>query len=804
MLLMWSPDTVTPNVRYNVYRKEASEPSWPGTPMNPTPIGPITNCTQFKGIIPTTSSTWQMLSYALGDSTGGIPPVTPLANVCSVASLSTGSEKWQRIQVFAGYLPDVAQVMGQAFLDNTVTSGKTYSYRVIRVSGGTELKRLPESEVTIKAGTPGTIPTPGSLQAVAGDSKVQVLWSIPASAKFQSFDVRRATAPGGPWRKVSDVDFSAAVASTINQDTVVPEKHGFTDYQRYDSTGTPISHNVPNPPGADVVVNGPQNGVAYYYQVRHKDPLGNPGTWSATVSATPQDSTRPATPYGLSVTAMEEMNGFQVRWNRVAVDIQGNQEAVLGYRIYRYENPEDPNVGATQVGGTIPQPGDTSIHLEYFDTSPGLRNDCGDKTYYYRLQAVDSSGNLSFRSVAVGDALKDTTRPDNVKGTETEGFNDFIQVRWDLNADCDISEYRIYRAYCNYGDWFPCPPDRDAKGPTLDFYKQYIAIFNDKPGPSTPTTHYDPKTGKPSNLPDCGGPFQLIGSITHEEAKSRKEATGKAWFNDETVPTESPICYAYIVKAVDRSQNESGYMPIPDPSSEIILCERLRDKTPPGPAIVAGLFARDSTVIVEWIGPPVQDIAAYHVYRSENENGPYTWAGGRTVVPPPGTGIILTEPYKPPPVVGCDSIPLVSRDWMSAGKVVDTVEPRDIYWYRVVGVDQQGNETPPDSAVGVSTFTFKSNREIPPDITGITPVDGPCALSIQWTPSYNADSAIGFAVFRCKNAGGDYYQVGSVVKDNVFVDNTVARNVTYWYRVAMLKKDGSLSQLSTPKHGVHP
>src|SRR5690606_22798722 len=143
-------------------------------------------------------------------------------------------------------------------------------------------------EITITAGTPGAIPTPGGPRGVAGDSKVQVLWNIPGSAKFQGFDVQRAPAPGGPWTRVSDVDFSATISSTINQDTLVPDRHGFTDYQRYDSTGAPVSHAVPNPPGADVNVDGPRDGVTYHYRVRHKDPLGNGGAWSATVSATPR------------------------------------------------------------------------------------------------------------------------------------------------------------------------------------------------------------------------------------------------------------------------------------------------------------------------------------------------------------------------------------------------------------------------------------------------------------------------------------------------------------------------------------
>lgn len=804
VLLMWGPDSTTPGVRYNVYRKPAASATWPGSPLNGTPLGPVTNCPQFKTVIPEGSNTWNMLSYALADSTGGIPPVTPLVNVCAITSLVVGTEKWRRVQVFAGFMPNVAQAMGQSYTDNTATAGQSYTYRVVRVSGGSELPVLAGSEVTITAGTPGAIPTPGGLQAVAGDSKIQVLWSIPASAKFQGFDVQRSLAPGGPWAKVSDVDFSATISSTINQDTLIPDRHGFTDYQRYDSTGAPVAHAVPNPPGPDVNVNGPQDGVTYHYRARHKDPLGNGGAWSGTVSATPHDSAKPTVPQGLNVTAIESMNGFQIRWNRVTHDIEGHREAMRGYRVYRYEQTEDPNSGATAVGGIVVQPGDTAITVTFFDTSPGLRSPCGDKTWYYRIEAIDSAGNASYRSIAVGDALKDTTRPDDVKGTEAEGFDDYIQVRWDLNTDCDINEYRIYRAYCNYGDWLPCP-DRNYDRETQEILRKYLSDFGqrDPSGPTT-TTHYDPKKLNPSMPYDCGGPFELIGTITHEEAKERRESAGKAYFDDSTVPPGSPICYAYLVKAVDRSQNESGRMPIPDPAREIIVCQRLRDRTPPGPAIIAGLFARDSAVIVEWIGPPVQDIAAYHVYRAGTENGSYTWTGGRTVVPPPGTGVLLAAPYTPPAVVGCDSIPLVSRDWMSAGRIVDTVEPRDIWWYKVVGVDQQGNETPPDSAVAISTFTFKSNRDDSPEISSVSAVDGPCALEIQWGPAFDADSTLGYAVFRCKSAGGDYYQVGNLVQGNSFTDNTVARNVTYWYRIAALKKDGSLSRLSAPRHGVHP
>lgn len=800
VLLMWSPDSTTPGVRYNVYRRAADAAAWPAAPLNAAPLAPITNCATFQTIIPAGSATWTTLAAALADSTGGIPPIAPLADVCSITSFTPGSEEWETVQIFAGYVPAVARVMAQGYLDMTTASGTKYDYKIVKVnSSGSELPLSSTATATITSGTPGAIPVPGGVQAIPGDAMVQILWAQPTSRKFQAFIVERKPTAGGAWIRVSDVEYSALIRSTIHLDTLIPARNGFTDYQHYDdTTGALITHAVPNPPGVPVIVSGPFSGVAYQYRVRHKDPLGNPGGFSGVVGATPYDSTQPSVPQGLTVIANEEANGFDIRWNLVDLDIKGHAERVKGYRLYRYDQPEDPELGAIPVGAMIAHPNDTNETVSYLDVSGGLRSPCGDKTWYYRVEAIDSADNISYRSIAVGDALRDTTRPDNVKGTEAEGFDNYIKVRWDLNSDCDIDEYRIYRAYCNYGDWIPCFDTSYSRDDQKRF-GQYLEEWQKQ----------QKKDGKDVKdikemLESCGGPFMLVGTISHDEAEDRKAATGKAYYDDMTVPAGSPICYAYIVKAVDRSQNESGTMPLPDPTKEIIVCQRLRDKTPPGPAIISGLFARDSAVVVEWVGPPVQDIAAYHVYRAPKEDGPYTWTGGRTVVPPPGTGVNLIEPYKPPPIAGCDSIPLLSQSWMSAGRIIDDADPREIYWYKVVGVDVDGNETPHDSAVAIGTFTFKSNRDAPPSIGSITPVDDPCALEISWGPSFDADTAIGYAVFRCMSAGGDYYQVGSVIPGNSYSDNTVARNTTYWYRVALLYKDGSLSRLSAPVHGVHP
>jgi chitodextrinase len=55
------------------------------------------------------------------------------------------------------------------------------------------------------------------------------------------------------------------------------------------------------------------------------------------------------------------------------------------------------------------------------DTYSGLRAQYGNKTWWYRIRAVDASGNISSWSAAVSAIVKDTTPPAIVKGLSTLG-----------------------------------------------------------------------------------------------------------------------------------------------------------------------------------------------------------------------------------------------------------------------------------------------------------------------------------------------------------------------------------------------
>ena len=777
VFLLWGADTTAgPPVRYNIYRKLAASATYPVAPLNAAPLRPITDTTQFRKIIPRGSNDWNTISYALADTVGPGHTLQPLVNVYSITSIPRGSWQWGRVQTLAGLRPAVGLVMGQAFIDSPVVNGTAYRYRLIRVGPGNgELPPVGANEVTVTAGIPAAIPVPAGLRIVIGDAKLQLIWKKPAKL-FTRFDVYRSTSPGGPFRKVSDVDFSVDLTRDIDSVAVVPAGNGFTDYERWDSAGNPAPRTVQGNP---LLFTGPANGVQYWYKVLHKDIFGNQGPLSGAVAGIPVDKTPPATPGDIYVDAIESTSSFRIRWTRVRLDVDGHRERVVSYNVYRYAQAQNPLLGAVLVPPAVPQPADTLI-VSALDSSVGLRSACLDSTIYFRVEAKDAFGNISRRSVAVGAALKDTTRPAVVRGTTAEGFDDYIRVKWELNTDCGIDQYLVYRSLCDRGKWYPCPP-KNAKGTAAG---EVSAASNGKRG-------------------DCGGAFVLVGVLPASLARTRGNPT---YFDDHSVPPGSPLCYAYVVKAQDHSQNISGSFPVPNVPPEIIICQRLRDRTPPEPAIVAGLFARDDSIQVDYIGPPVQDIAAYHVYRSDSgQFASYHWVGGMTVVPPPGTGVALLTPYKPPPQINCSDIPLVSNPYMSAGTFFDRkVERKHIYWYKVLGIDRSGNESPGDSALAISTFTFATNREAPPQIVSVTATDNPCALTLNWTPGYDTTLVKGFFVFRSATAAGQYYQLEGIQRNNTFADPKVERNTAYFYRVVALRRDGMLTSMSDPKSGLHP
>lgn len=775
VVVTWPPNAGIS--QYNLYRKTIGQTNYPPAPLNAQPIARAKACVDIQAVILPNSEDWIILAKGLSDS----PSVD--FDPCNIPSIIAGSAKESRLLFLARARWRIAVVSGLAYDDKSVTNGTGYEYELRSVNAVGVETGLIFTNIGVTAGSPSPIPPPPNLTATAGDHRVLLLWG---SSTADGFLVLRATNSAGPFSAVNKSTLITQIKQDLDGNPLATPAPGLLDIQRWDSNGQPTTHQV-----GGISIGGPANGVTYFYKVTSLDLLGQEGPpGAAAVSAKPVDKTPPAAPTGVKVTAIDNQNRLEVRWNRVEFDVDGHAEAATlsGYKLFRYDSENAPPASGLPIGGLIPSPPVGQTFVVASDNSPDLRPAFGEKTFWYRVQAIDVSGNGSAHSAAVGGNLKDITPPAPPKNLTAKGFDDFIQLQWEPNSEPDLDGYQIYRSLCHNGQANPCDQPSPDRPPATKGQKSESAA------PSAKDNKYD--------VP-CTGSYILIGTVSLAEAKNMGTTVT---FADRSVPKGSPLCYSYWIKAIDRTQNRSGAWPIPDPATEKTVCQRLRDKTPPEPAIISGLFARDQAIRVEWIGPPVQDIRAYHVYRSEAEAGPYKWVGGMTVEPPPNPPVMLSQPYKPPPVVGCDKIPVVAISSMSMGFLIDKlIEAKRVYWYKVVGIDQSGNEAPVDKAVPVSTFSFTTSLPPSPTIISITGTTAaPFGLVVRWNPAFDATQHQGFAIFRSNSSTGIYRQIGTLFQGSEYQDNNVVRGLSYWYKVVQMDRSGQVSQPSMAASGSLP
>lgn len=785
VLLTWSEYR---NIKsFNLYRKPAGDSEYPEEPVNAKPITLMTDCDAVKAVIADTSDEWKeirkvlqatppggsksgsqsktssqaaSLGSALGKKSGSATfTLLPSFNPCDLDTIRRGGQNWQLLQVLARKYYKVALVIGQAFMDTTVKAETMYEYEIRAVDRSEEKEQVLRSRIRITAGIDTPLPAPDNVQATAGDSKVMVTWDSVSNAN--GYDVYRRVRPTDAWKKVNAGPVMIELTHGLQGDSLEQPVLGMIDSRRWDeTTGLPQTHTVD---GAEVA--GPVNGISLHYAVAARNALGREGTMSAASNAvTPTDQTPPGTPADLEVEASGQT--LRVRWSKVTKDALNRieEDGVKGYNVYRSTSQSD-TAGSQINASLIPQT--RRSYFNYVDDDTGIASQYGEKLYYYRVRAIDAHGNIGAFSSAASGYVPDTHAPESPKGVSAEGYKKYIRVYWSPNSEQDLESYLVYRSLCHYGRWRSRTDARED-------------------GVSS-------------------GSFILLTEMTKKEAQDSLAKYGKICFNDASVPEGSPVCYAYLVRAKDKSQNESGSASsYPDLTRETVVCQRLRDDTAPSLPVVSGMRAQDSAIRIEWIAPPVQDLGAFHVYRSDEEKGKYTWIGGSKINKPPKTATPLTTAFAKGKPCGCDTIPLVAHKGMTSGYFIDkNVEAKKIYWYKVTTVDQNGNEAGNDNAVPYSTFTFNTAGPTQPVLT--TPIDKSqtgCGLEITWTPEYDAAKLQGFLLFRAPSENGLYRQISGLLLTSSYVDSTVNQNAAYWYRVQAIDRQGQPSKVSQSQKGA--
>jgi hypothetical protein len=207
--------------------------------------------------------------------------------------------------------------------------------------------------------------------------------------------------------------------------------------------------------------------------------------------------------------------------------------------------------------------------------------------------------------------------------------------------------------------------------------------------------------------------------------------------------------------------------------------------------------ARSNSVVIEWLASPLQDLKAFHVYRSEKETDPPSFVA--SVLTDGTVSSSRWEGLNP----RCEDIPAEANPTAFLASFEDRgLEPNKVYWYRISALDWLGNESEKADITkipAISTFTY--TRDIPATPALIPPGPQPsegCGLLVRWTPAFNPAGHTGFMVFRSPSASGPFRQVSPVVQGNEFTDTTALRGMDHYYKVQVMDRRGYLSEPSAP------
>jgi hypothetical protein len=282
---------------------------------------------------------------------------------------------------FTGQAP-VATVNATSYTATGLVNGTTYFFQV------TAVNRVGEGQPSPVSAVPATVPeAPTELTVTAGDARVRLAWTAPASnggSQVSGYNVYYATS----------ADFTGAVK--------VP---------------------VPGVTSTVLVLAGLVNGTMYHFQVRAVNQVGE-GPASSPVSAVPV--TVPGAPTGLTVTPEDT----QVRLVWTAPASTGGSP-VTGYDLYAGTTADfRGKAPITRVPGTVV-------------TVSGL---VVGTTYHFQVRAVNRVGagppSAEAKAVAV-------TVPGAPAGLTATPGNDRVTLSWAPPASdggSPVSGYLIYRA----------------------------------------------------------------------------------------------------------------------------------------------------------------------------------------------------------------------------------------------------------------------------------------------------------------------------------------------------------------------
>ncbi|MFH1096770.1 MAG: hypothetical protein V1749_04655 [Candidatus Desantisbacteria bacterium] len=494
----------------------------------------------------------------------------------------------------------LAEVLGRLFVDKDVTSGKEYTYKIVFLDIFD--KEIVEFVKTITVKEARIPEPPFKASGQAGDSEIRVTWNY-KELPVKGFDY---TAVGFNIYRKEDGEFEKAnKVLLLWQD----DKTFWVDREV-------------------------ENGKKYQYFVTAVDLIGKeskPGNYTEIIALV--DKTPPVMPEGGVIAPQEDRIVLAWKMN-LELDLQG-------YNIYRgetlQEDAEFKKINKELLPCDFP-------YYEDKDVIPG-------KTYFYRIVAVDSSGNESKHTSAYSGLVKDTEPPASPKDVKFKYDikTHMVEITWIGAKEEDLLGFNLYRgAGTDTAMKITQKPIKELLYKDEAYHKRWIIpgkgyywgvscvdnsfnesqkvwvkgdILDDEP-PLSPKSIYarSQEDGKVEIswqicLSSDAAGYKLYRGETDKPLLLKQLGTDTLAYIDANVKKGKR--YFYQVSAIDTGGNESGL------SDKFYVISADIISPPTAKNLKAIYVEKQKYTMVTWDTVVVDDLAGYEVYTCDLPTGLY-------------------------------------------------------------------------------------------------------------------------------------------------------------------------------------
>ena len=488
------------------------------------------------------------------------------------------------------YYP-IALINGWGYLDTDFAPGTTYVYRVVRVADGEMV-----GEITLVAGQLTPLPAPQHVQAVQLDPATSELthaknadWGqVQADRRFDQnaylrWDVDEPGATGYPAAWTIGYDIYRAPADTPDALTQV---NGEISVQ-------PIAASEPDVAASDVILESAAGDdyqmIAHFYadhtvdpgnfvyRVAPRDALGQIRQWpmdsaqfSTAVPVTTYDFMPPLPPQNPQAAVNADHTQVTLSW-----EMPDPPDDLAGFRIERTLSFSN-TIPAAECGNVADCWLEVAVvdtdTFQWVDNDPQL-----EQARWYRLQAVDESGNRSLYTMPVHATLHDIDPPGKplVSSDVCSPTPGDPTLNYCIGADGDDDVTR-YLVGCTF--W----PDSDEI-----FLTEQTAVNGDLPL-FTITDLYDP----PFPLTDVACTVRAVDASGNISEASDPAVIGE-WASEQPPALPNPILSSITTTSLDEFGSATALLAWEMPDSPLIGSFRLDRETVSGdssdPAAISGI-----------------------------------------------------------------------------------------------------------------------------------------------------------------------------------------------------------------------